>query len=75
MFAVVVGFIVDLIPLALETRAANYVRMRPRQPETEQRLHQLVASVFRVLTVHFPKLALQVEHKENVHAYCRILSG
>ena len=71
-FVVLVGFIVDLVPLALEARAANYVRMRLRQPQTKQRLHQLLASVFRVLTVHFPDLALQVQHKENVHACYRM---
>ena len=38
-FAVLVGFIVDLVPLALELRAPNYVRIRLRQPETEQRVH------------------------------------
>ena len=74
-FVVLVGFIVDLVPLALELRAPNYVRIRLRQPETEQRLHRLLASVFRVLTVHFPDLALQVEHKENVHACYRVWSG
>ena len=38
-FVVLVGFIVDLVPLALESRAPNYVRIRLRQPETEERLH------------------------------------
>ena len=34
-FAVLVGFSVDLVPLALELRAPNYVRIRLRQPETK----------------------------------------
>ena len=74
-FAVLVSFIVDLVPLALELRAPNYVWIRLRQPEAEQRQHRLLASVFRVLKVHFPDLALQVEHKENVHACYRVWSG
>ena len=74
-FVVLVGFIVDLVPLELESQAANYVRIKLRQPETMQRLHRLLASVFRVLTVHFLDLALQVEHKENVHACYRVWSG
>ena len=52
-FVVLVGFIVDLVPSALEARAANYVRIGLRMPETEQRLHRLLALVFRVITVHF----------------------
>ena len=74
-FADLVGFIVDLIPLAGEARTDHYVRIRLRQPETEPRLHRLLASIFRVPTVHFPDLALQVEHKENVHACYRIWCG
>ena len=74
VFVVLVGFIVDLVPLALEARAAKYVRIRLRQPETEQRLHWLLASVFRVPTVHFPDLAPQVEHKENAHV-CYSVAG
>ena len=74
-FVFLVGFIVDLVPLALESRDANYVWIRLRQQETEQRLHRLVALVFRVLVVHFPDLAVQVEHKENVHACYRVWSG
>ena len=75
VFVVLVGFIMDLVPLALESRAPNYVRIRLRQPETEQRLHQLLASVFRVLKVHFPDLALQVEHKENEHVCYTVWCG
>ena len=74
-FVVLVGFIVDLVPLAIQLRAPNYVRIRLLQPETEERLHRLLASVFRVLTVHFPDLALQVEHKENEHVCYRVWSG
>ena len=74
-FAVLVGFIVDLVPLALESGAPNYVRIRLRQPETEQRLHRLLASIFSVLKVHFPDLTLQVEHKENEHVCYRVWSG
>ena len=74
-FVVLVGFIVDLVPLAHEAQVANYVQIRLRQPETEQRLHRLLASIFRMLAVHFPNLALQVEHKENVHACYRVWSG
>ena len=48
---------------------------RLRQPDTEQRLHRLLASVCRVLMVHFTDLALHVEHKENVHACYRVWSG
>ena len=33
-FVAVVGLILDLVPLTLEARAANYVRVRLRQPET-----------------------------------------
>ena len=47
-FVAVVGLIVDLVPLTPEARAANYVRIKLRQPETEQRLHQPLALVFRV---------------------------
>ena len=74
-FAILVGFIVDLIPLAPKARTENYVRTRLRQPEAKQRLHRLLASFFRVLTVHFPDLVLQVEHNENVHACYRIWSS
>ena len=74
-FVVLVGFIVDLVPLALESRAPNYVRIGLQQPETEHRLHRLLASVFRVLNVHFQDLALQVEHKENEHVCYRVWSG
>ena len=74
-FVVLVGFIMDLVPLALGSRAPNYVRIRLQQPETEQRLHLLLASVFRVLRVHCPDLALQVEHKENEHVCYRLWSG
>ena len=69
MFVVLVGFIVDLVPLALESRAASYVRITLRQPETEQRLH------LRVLKVYLLDLALQVEHKGNVHACYRVWFG
>ena len=62
---VLVGFIVDPVPLALEPRAPNDVRIRLQQLKAEQRRHRLLASVFTVLTVHSPDLALQVEHKEN----------
>ena len=74
-FAVLVGFILDLIPLAPEAQTENYVRIRLRQPKAKQRLQQLLASGFRVLTVHFPDLALQVEHTENVHACYRMWFG
>ena len=59
------GYIVDLVPLALELQAPNYVWIKLRQAETEQRLHRLLALVFRVLKVHFPDLGPQLEHKEN----------
>ena len=62
----------DTGKLALEARAVSCVR---RQPETEQRLHRQLASVFRVLTVCYPDVALRVEHKENVHACYRMWSG
>ena len=71
----IVPLIVDLVPLTLEARAAYFVRVTLRQPETEQRLHWLLGSVFRVLVVHFPDLVLQVEHKEYTHACYRIWSG
>ena len=53
-FVALVGLIVGLVPLTLEAQAANYVRIRLRQPETEQRLHRLLALVSRVVIVHFP---------------------
>ena len=46
-----------------------------RQPETKQRLHRLLASIFTILILHFPDLALQVEQRENTHACYRIWSG
>ena len=73
-FVVLLGFIVDLVPLALELRAPKYVRIRLRQPEPEQTLHRLLATGFRVLKLHLPHLTLQVEHKENVHACYRVWS-
>ena len=79
-FGVLVGFIVDLVPLAFESRAPNYVGINLRQPETEgwlseQRLHRLLVSAFRVPKVHFPSLALQVEHKENEHVCYSVSCG
>ena len=74
-FVALVGLIDDLVPLTLYARAANYVRIKLRQPETEQRLHRLLVSVFRVVIVHFLDLALQVEHKENTHGCYRIWPG
>ena len=55
-FVVLVGFTSYLVPLELESRAASYVRIKLRQPTTEQRLRRLLPSVFRVPTVHFPDL-------------------
>ena len=74
-FVALVGLMSTSCHWGIGSTSANYVRIRLRQPETEQRLHRLPASVFRVLMVHFPDLALQVEHKGNTHACYTIWSG
>ena len=68
MFAVVVSFIVDVVPMEADTIAEHYIWVRLRQPKGEFRLIRLLQSILRVLHIHFLDLDLSIANKEGAHA-------
>ena len=75
-FTKLVDTIVDLVPLRPSpSSTASYLRKGIVQREGELRLLRLVASTFRIVSLHFPDVSVDVGSKSGIHACYAIGTG